>query len=233
MKKFSPWFIALFVIILLVVVVWIIKTPIIASYLSSKLKTDVSMSNIAISTKKIEIKNFRIKNPRGSKSRYAFVAKKIDVNYKFSELMSSPSIVDSILVEDINLDIECSNPLCTKNNWTNIVDNINAKEKKSVSKKEVILKTLSFKDMDVAITGLGLDFNKTKKTHVASIEFNNISNKTGFPTQELIAAIFKSAGLMDYLKGILENKGFWEGIIKGFSKMESSNNSLEESMKAI
>ncbi|NGX30191.1 MAG: hypothetical protein KR126chlam4_00238 [Candidatus Anoxychlamydiales bacterium] len=233
MKKYSPWFIALFVIILIVVVVWIIKTPIIASYLSNKLKTDVSMSNIAISTKKMEIKNFRIKNPRGSKSRYAFIAKKIEVNYSFSKLMSSPSIVDSILVQDINLDIECSNPLCTKNNWTNIVDNINAKEKKTVSKKEVILKTLSLKNMDVAITGLGLDFNKTKTINVASIEFNNISNKTGFPTQELIAAIFKSAGLKDYLKGILENKGFWESVIKGFKEVGASDNSLEESLKAI
>ncbi|NGX34166.1 MAG: hypothetical protein K1060chlam1_00516 [Candidatus Anoxychlamydiales bacterium] len=233
MKKYSPWFIALFVIILVVVVVWIIKTPIIASYLSNKLKTDVSMSNIAISTKKMTIKNFRIKNPRGSKSRYAFIAKQIEVNYSFSKLMSSPSIVDSILVQDINLDIECSNPLCTKNNWTTIVDNINAKERKSASKKEVILKTLSLKNMDVAITGLGLDFNKTKKTNIPSIEFNNISNKTGFPTQQLIAAIFRSAGLKDYLKGILENQGFWEGVIKGFKELGSSDNSLEESIKAI
>ena len=233
MKKHSPWFIALFVIILIVVVVWVIKTPIIASYLSNKLKTDVSMSNIAVSTKKMTIKNFRIKNPKGSKRRYAFTAKKIEVNYSFSELMSAPSIVDSILVQDINLDIECSNPLCTKNNWTTIIDNINAKEKKSVSKKEVLLKELTLKNMDVAITGLGLDFNKTKKVNVASIEFNNISNKTGFPTQELIAAIFKSAGLTDYLKGILESKGFWEGVIKGFKELGSSDNSLEESLKAI
>ncbi|NGX52432.1 MAG: hypothetical protein KR126chlam5_00730 [Candidatus Anoxychlamydiales bacterium] len=233
MRKHSPWFIALFAIILIVVVVWVIKTPIIASYLSSKLKTDVSMSNIAVSTKKMEIKNFRIKNPKGSKNKYAFIAKKIEVYYSFSELMSSPSIVDSILVQDINLDVECSNPLCTKNNWTTIIDNISAKEKKSASKKEMILKTLSLKNMDVAITGLGLDFNKTKKTNVASMQFNNISNKTGFPTQELIAAIFKSAGLTDYLKGILENKGFWEGVIKGFKEVGSSDNSLEESLKAI
>ncbi len=233
MKKYSPWFIALFAIIVIVVALWVIKTPIIASYLSNKLKTDVSISNIAISTKKMTIKNFRIKNPRGSKNKYAFTAKNVDVNYSFSKLMSAPSIVDSILVQDINLDIECSNPLCTKNNWTSLIDNINAKEKKSVSKKEVILKTLSLKNMDVAITGLGLNFNKTKNTNVPSIEFSNISNKTGFPTQELIAAIFKSAGLTDYLKGILENQDFWEGVIKGFKEIGASDNSLEERIKTL
>jgi len=233
MKKYSPWFIALFAIILLVVIVWIIKTPILASYLSNKLKTDVSMSNIAISTKKMEIKNFRIKNPRGSKNKYAFTAKKIDINYNFSELMSSPSTVDNILIQDINLDIECSNLLCTKNNWTTIIDNVDSKEKKSVSKKEVIVKKLSLKNIDVAITGFGLDFNKTKTTKIESLEFNDVNNKTGFPTQQLIAAIFKSAGLKEYLEGILQSKGFWDKILKGFKEIGSSNNSLEESLKAI
>ena len=49
MKKFKGWFIALFIIILIIIVLWVIKTPIAASYLSAKLKTDVSISNIGFS----------------------------------------------------------------------------------------------------------------------------------------------------------------------------------------
>jgi len=234
MKKFKSWFIAFFIIIVAIIILWVIKTPIAASYLSSKLKTDVSMSNLGVSTKGMQIKNFRIKNPSKSKNRYAFEAKKVTINYSFAKLFASPSIIDDILIEDINLDIECLNPLCTKNNWTTIVDSVNAKEKRTVSKKEIIISSLSLKSMDVDIWGLGLDFDKKKTSHVASLQFNNISNKTGFPTQQLIAAIFKSAGLTDYLKGILESKGFWEGIMKGFKEVGSvEDNCLEESLKSM
>ena len=231
MKKFKGLFIALFAIILLIVVLWVIKTPIIASYLSNKLKTEVSMTSIAISAKKMEIKNFRLKNPPKMKERYAFQAKKIEINYSFSKLFSAPSIIDTVTVDDISLDIECSNPLCTKNNWTTIIDTINAREKKSVSKKEVLIKSLVFNSMDVEIMGLGLDFTKTKKSHVDQITFKDVSSKTGFPTQQLIAAIFRSAGLKEYLQGILEQKNFWENVIKGFTNV--SDNSFEEGLKAL
>jgi len=195
MKKFKGWFIALVIIILVIVVLWIIKTPLTASYLSNKLKTDVSISNMSVSSNLIQIKNFRLKNPRRSKNRYAFVAQSIEIRYSFSKLFNSPSLIDSILVKDVNLNIECANPLCTKNNWTTLVGNISDKEKRSASKKEYIIKELELNNMDVEILGMGLDFTRKKQSHIASIKFYNINSKTGFPTQQLIAAIFRSAGL--------------------------------------
>lgn len=230
MKKFKALFIVLFSIILLIIILWVIKTPIIASYLSSKLKTEVSISSIAISSKKMIIKNFRLKNPPKMKNRYAFEAKKIEVNASFFKFFSSPLVIDSIIVDGINLDIECSNPLCTRNNWTSIIDTINSRQKKA-SEKEVLIKSLIFNDMDVEILGLGLDFTKTKKSHVKEIKFSNVSSKTGFPTQQLIAAIFRSAGLKEYLQGIIEQKNFWENVIKGFKDV--SANSFEEGLKAL
>ena len=229
MKKFKGWFIALFIIILIIIVLWVIKTPIAASYLSAKLKTDVSISNIGFSSNRIMLNNFSIKNPKKMKSKYAFIAKKIEINYSFSKFFSSPSIVDSILVKDINLNIECENPLCTKNNWTSLVVKVNDEEQKKRSKNELIIKKLVMSNMDVQIAGLGFPVTKTKKTNIAHIEFNNVSSKKGFPTQQLIAAIFRSAGLKDYLKGFLDTKGMIENIIQTFKGI--SDNSFEESLK--
>jgi hypothetical protein len=231
MKKYKGWILVFFIIILTIFILWIIKTPLIASYLSKKLKTDVSISSIGISTNRIVINNFKLKNPPKTKSKYAFVTNRITFSYSFSKLFSSPTIIDNILLENINLDIECDNPLCTKNNWTTIVKKIDENEQKKKSEKEILIKKLVMKEMDVQIVGLGLDFNKTKTAHISHIEFNNINSKTGFPTQQLIAAIFRSAGLKDYLKGLLDTKGIFENVIDTFKGV--SDNSLEESLKDL
>jgi len=230
MKKYKGGFIAIFIIILIIVVLWIIKTPITAAYLSRKLKTDVRISNITVKSHNIIINGFKLKNPKKTKAEYAFITDKILINYSFSKVFSSPSIIDNILLENVNLNIACDNPLCTKNNWTTVINNINQKEKKE-TKKELLIKKLVIKNMNVQITGLGLNFTKIKTSHISLIEFNNISSKNGFPTQQLITAIFRSAGLKDYLKGIIETKEKLEKIIKPFNGI--SDNSLEESLKSM
>ncbi len=234
MGRNKYWIIPIGVIILLFIFLWIIKTPVMAMYLSGKLKTDVKISSISISGNQMTIKGFKLKNPRGSKSKYAFTTNKIEVNYSFKKLLSNPSFIDSITVADIFLDIECKNPLCTKNNWTTIVDNINQKEKKSPSKREVNISTLTFENIDVQISGFGIDFMKTKKKHISHISFNNVNSKDGFPTKELIKAIFGSVGLQDYLKGILDVKGKIDNILSPFTDLEDSEgNCFEESLKAL
>ncbi|NGX55963.1 MAG: hypothetical protein K1060chlam5_00197 [Candidatus Anoxychlamydiales bacterium] len=219
MKKFKPFIIAIVAIFAVVIFVWIIKGPLISSYLTSKLKTNVSIKSVNLGFSKMVLKNFTIKNLRGNKTKFAFRADIIEVDYSLSKLFSSPSIVDSILVDNIKLNIECKNPLCSKNNWTGIVNNISMKEKKATKEKEIRIKKITFKDLNVDIYNLGLDLTKKKTAYVKEIEFNNVNSKDGFPTKQLIAAIFKSANLRDYLKGVLDLKN-WMDKFNPFSVNE-------------
>jgi hypothetical protein len=234
MKAFRKIAIVFTSIIIGIVGIWVIKTPIIASYLSAKLKTDVSMSGISISTKKVNMKNFRIKNPKGFDNRYAFMAKQLQIDYSLSSLFGKTKTIDNILIQDINLDIECTSALCSSNNWTQIINNIDSESKSKPSDKEYLIKTLTLKDLNVVISGSAFDFAINKNIKVDSITFNNISNKTGFPTSQLIQAIFQNAGLKEYIKDILEPQKWIEGAIDGLKDLGSSDyNSLEESLMSL
>ena len=230
MKKYGIWIISFFIIIVILVALWFLKEPIASTYLSYKLKTNVTISSINVSKNKILIKNFRIQNPKRVKEIYAFISKDITVNYSFSNLFSTPSVVDTITLYDVTLNIECANPLCSKNNWTDIAGNISKKEKSKPSSQEYIIRKLVMRDLNVSIEGLGLNFTQNKQTHISYLEFDNISSKKGFPTGQLIAAIFKSAGLKDYLKGFFDTKNMIETIIDTFKGI--GENSLEETIKS-
>ncbi len=207
MKKYIS---IIVIIIVAFVALWFIKTPILAGYLSSKLQTKVTIGDIYITPSHITIKNFKIRNPSGFNG-YAFRTRTIRVDYSMKRFFSSPSIIDRILVDDINLDIECTNPLCSKNNWTEIMGNVSKKESKKSSSVEVIVKAFVMKDLKVEISGIGL-LGKKETRKLSHIEFNDINSQDGFPTQQLISAIFRSAGLKEYLQGIIDPGG----ILKTF-----------------
>lgn len=221
---------SIFIIIALIILfLWAVKTPITAWYFSAKLKTQVSISKVAFARDHLTINNFKIKNPKKTKIKYAFIADEILVNYSFSNIFSSPSIINNISLENVKVNIECKNPICTNNNWTKIISNMN--EKSSKKDKEIIIQKLIIKNMDIEIANLGLNFNKTKKTHIAQLEFNDVSNKKGFPIKEIIIDIFRSAGLKDYLKGIMETKDAIDNIIDIFKGV--SEQAVEESFKSF
>lgn len=113
--------------------------------------------------------------------------------------------------------IECKDPVCTKNNWAEITDKI--KEKKNDKDDEgIIVKTILINKLTVKITGMGISGKVKKKLTIDSITLNDINSKEGFPTKQLIVAIFQSAKMKDYLKGILDYKSFFNEILFPFNK---------------
>ncbi len=201
------------IIVLAIIVLWVAKAPIVSGYLSSKLKTSVSIDSISLSKTNMRIGGFTIKNP-SDRIKDAFVAKEIDVNYEWDKLRAEPTMIESIEISDSYLGIDCSNAICTQNNWTMIMSNIEGKKTKE--KKEVIVQTLVLKNFDVEIVGLGLDPNSNKKLHFDQLVFNNISSEKGFPMQEVIFEIFSSAGIKEYLNDFLELTPNVENLIKPF-----------------
>jgi len=193
------------------------------------MKTDVTFAKISIGFNKTVIEDFKLKNIKKNESKYAFTAKKIEIDYSFQKLFSDPTVIESIAVNDIHLAINCHNPLCSSNNWIDIVSKI--KEKESTKKtKDFLIENLYLNKMNVEITGLGIDFADKKTKYISNLEFRNIGSKAGFPTSELIAAIFGSAGLMDYIKSVLNPKGIIKNVFEGIKILGSNDVSSENQL---
>ncbi len=191
----------------IVVFVWLIKAPLVAHYLTGKMKVPVSLSSLNLGASKTVIENFRINNPRGFHSKAAFQAKEIEVDYRTKALLHNPSEIDLIDVRDIFLSIELRNLKGTDNNWTAIAANI----PKEQSSRHLIIHKLVLTNMTVDIRGLGLT-GKNQVKKIDRLEFHEIDSREGFPTKQLIQAIFQGAGIQDYLQDILQ--GNPQNVIK-------------------
>lgn len=202
--------IVLGIIAALLVLAWIFKAPFLSYYLSKKLKVPVSLHSLKFSKGQMVISDLEIKNPLKYQERTAFKAVKIVARYKKENL---PGKIDSVEVTDALMNINCKNPLCTKNNWTDIIDGISQKEEKK-PKQKVEIRRLYFNALTIDAEDVKLFPGKKDRLVLRNLEFTNLSNETGFPMQQLIAAIFRSAGLKDILKDILQKPSVFEDVIK-------------------
>ncbi len=201
-KKGSVGFIFL-IIIGALITLWALKVPLMSAYLSNRLGVPVSMLGVKIRPSYTSITRFRVANPRSAKTKTAFASKKIRADYAIKELFGSPSTVDQITLNDVFLSIEFYNPLGTVNNWTEIAKNMPKQEKKKKGKGYLIRK-LVINDLLVEIHGMGLGglLGKVETKRIPRLEFTNISSEEGFPTEQLIQAIFGRTGLDKYIKDL-------------------------------
>lgn len=205
-------FIALLILIALLSL-WFLKTEATSWFLSKKLKTSISLGGVDLSKSKINLQNFKIHNPSGYKHEFAYVCKEAIVSYKFDEIKKDPSVIDRIDLNDSQLYIDCKNALCTSNNWTEIMKEVADKEVKiQKDGKEVIVNNLAMNGLHVEIHGLGLVPGIKKNVEIDHIDFGKVTSKEGFPTNVLIAEIFKQAGLVEYIKSFLNPTKIFDNL---------------------
>ena len=191
---------------------WIFKAPVLSYYLSKQLKVSVSVHNLEFSKNQVVIKGFQINNPLKYQERTAFKAEKIVVDYQVGQL---PKKIDSIQVMDSHMNISCENPLCTDNNWTDIARRVAKKEVKA-NQEPVVIEKLYFDELIVDAEDMHLFPGKEDRLELTNLEFRNISSDQGFPIQQLIVAIFRSAGLTDLLKDVFKNSSIFNDVMKSF-----------------
>lgn len=189
------WKLVLLIILAALVFLWLIKAPIIASYLTKKMRVPVSIERISIWPSETTMLNFKIRNPKGFKSRVAFEAENTRIDYRFKELFSDPIAIDQIILDKIFLGVEFSNPFGTSNNWTEIGKNMPQQK----SQKRLIIHKLVLTDLSVEIQGLGLLGKPTTKT-LSRLEFDDIDSAQGFPTEELVKKVFGGSGIQQFLQ---------------------------------
>ena len=213
--KSLSWKIILLLIAGAIIFVWLIKAPIMSWYLTNKMGVPVSMSYVSIRPSQSKILDFKIKNPHGFKLREALKAGKTTVDYRFRQLFGNPTEIDEILVEDIYLSIILTSPLGGTNNWTAIATGMPSDDdKKSGPEHEVLVHRLILSNLNVVIEG-GKWIKAPPKKHIDRLEFHEVDSKTGFPTKELIKAIFQGAGIEQYIKDAFNPSKAFEQWVPG------------------
>ncbi len=185
-----------------VIFVWLIKAPIMSWYLTNKMGVPVSMASVSIRPSQSKILDFKIKNPPGFKLRDALRAEKTTIDYRFRQLFGNPSEIDEIEIDDIYLSIILTSPMGGTNNWTVIAAGMPLEpedQKGNGGEHEVTVHRLILSNLNVEIQG-GQFVKAPPSKHIDRLEFNEVSSKTGFPTKELINAIFQGAGIEQYIK---------------------------------
>ena len=193
--------------------------------LTHQMRVDVRLGRILMRPTYTKIHNFRIKNPKGYHKKTALSVKEIDMEYKLSELFDTPSVTNEIVMKDIFLGIYFKNLIGSENNWQDIVDNI-PKAKKSA--KPSVVKKLTMENLTVEIWGKGFNAALKKKVLIPSLTFTDIDSEQGFPTEQLIAAIFGSAGIKEYVKKHFSPDGILKDIFSPFSMRENEEGSFRK-----
>jgi hypothetical protein len=180
------------------VLCYFFSTTIITSYLEKSLNIPVSVKKIEFSKHAIFVDNLVLGNPPSSYTKEALNIKKIQIFSFWKDFFKPDLVIDDIQLDNTNLSVEFYNSSGTKNNWDKIT-------KKNVdpasSQKHYLIKHLVINNLSVTVVYK----NGTIKTFptIKQIEFFNISDKSGFPIEEIQKAIFQ-----EVLKSIYKRFGF-------------------------
>ncbi len=211
-----------FIVFVSFIFLWALKAPLFSSFLSQKMKIHVSIAGIKIRPTYSKIYRFHIRNPTNARGRTAFSAKNIIIDYQFKELRTEPVTIDKIEVNDAFMSIEFYNAFGTKNNWTELLAKMGAKKK---STTDVEIRKLVINNLEVEIRGMGLAGvfgSPIEKKTIKRLEFDNINSKDGFPTEQLIQAIFGKTGLMKYIDQIYKAPGLIKDFLNPFTRTRDS-----------
>lgn len=225
------WALAGLILIGMVVFIWLIKAPIMSAYLTQKMGVPVTVRRISMWPSETSIFHFRIGNPYGFRSRTAFDAERTNVNYRWSALTNDPSEIDSIVLDDVTLNIEIRNGSpSTDNNWAAI----GAQMPKMQKGREVLIHKLVLRNMTVNTSGPGAEKLGVAGTqHFDQMEFEEINSRYGFPTKELISRIFEGAGLRQYIENLLNPTQQIENALEKPFKMFGKKDAPEEILEGI
>ncbi|MEI6242286.1 MAG: hypothetical protein WCP39_02650 [Chlamydiota bacterium] len=201
MKKIFIFFIFIFSIFILV---WILKEPIFSYYVYKKTNMEITVGSLRLFPQEVVLTDVQL---RDSNHEKALSVGKLSMRVP-SFFQKEKFTMDRLEMDDVSIHLICESSLCTKNNWTVVLEEISKKneKKKGVFIRELKITHLTFDVMPKGILGL------KKDVALPEINFKNLSSQKGFPIQQLFVLMFRSVGFQDYLKGVYEKKGLLENF---------------------
>ena len=225
MKKILSIIISVIVLLIIAIIfLWSFRVKITNYFLSKDIGVPVEIQNIKLSKNKLTIKGLEIKNPYFSHSEIALSTKNLYFESSWKKLNSNPLTIDKIQADDILIVVELFNKKGDKNNWANILSHEGNNFKKS---KPYIIKSLELNRIKVRLiqtNGKVKDFPAIKQ-----LSFNNITDETGFPVDEIerailhviMKSIFHQMGLDSLIK-TLYPPNLFKKILPFFGENENS-----------
>ncbi len=175
---------------------WMVKGSVFSYWMSRALHVPVTAEILSCTPSRLQLKELFIRNPRGFAKRYAMKASGVSVSYNWTELRKDPSVIDFIELDDVLIHVEYADPAHSSNNWSRILSRMSKLEKH----KDVKIKTLRVNDLKVELLGPQMP---AEIKSVGQIELYDIKSQNGFPTEELIQAIFGQANLLELIEDVI------------------------------
>ena len=186
MKKiFIPLISFILIIVIIGFILWFNIPNIIARMISKELSVPVSIENVVISKHNLVIENLDVGTPKNSKTKSSFSSKIIDMETSLKHLRGETLTINSLMFQDSIIGIEFYNATGTNNNWATIMSTPTKSKKQT--KRKYLIKKLILTNITVVLTKA----NGQKQTFptIDRLEFENITDETGFPIDEIEKAI--------------------------------------------
>jgi hypothetical protein len=205
MKKLKGWKRTAIIIVAVFVLLWLMKAPLISGCMTEKLGVPVSALSITMRPSYTKVWKFKLANPTGYRGA-ALKAEKVEIDYRMKELKLTPSEIDLIELDNVELHIFIDGDT---NNWKEI----GAKMPRMRKKREVVVHKFVITNLEVIVKGGGRDETK----HFDQLEFDDIDSLNGFPTRELVNQIFGATGFLKFIEDTFNPVDDVERVLDPFS----------------
>jgi len=182
-------FVSLVVVITIVIFLLWTNAPKVASYILSKdFQVPVSLKELKISKHKAEFIDFEILNPRKGRVKTALDTKYLSLSSSLKKLFAKRLTIDSLVFNDLNINVELYNSSGKENNWSDIM-NTNTDDTTS-KKRSYLVKKVVLQNVTVFL----YRSNGSKRTYptIKELVFYNITEESGFPVDKIEKAIFNA-----------------------------------------
>lgn len=186
MKKYLiPFLSFILIVIIIAFIAWFNIPNIVAHILSREFSVPVAVGNVNISKDNLKIENLNIGTPKGSKTNSSFFSKKFNIKSSLKNIRKETLVIDSLTLDENIISVEFYNESGTDNNWSRIMK-IPTRRKKE-SNRKYLIKKMTLNNISFVLTKK----NGQRETFptIDKLEFYNISDKTGFPIDEIEKAI--------------------------------------------
>ena len=192
MKKVLWISIPLFILGLLIagsLICYIFAPQIISKILSNDFKIPISISDLKFEKGKLEAYEIKVSNLRKSHSLSALETQKLILRSTLKNIRAKTLLINSLELDDIDINIEYYNSSGTENNWADIMK-VQTKKPKSKKQRPYLIKKLILKDLNVNL--YKKDGTVKNYPEIKELKLYNISSESGFPIDQIEKAVFNA-----------------------------------------
>jgi len=208
MKKFlGIILLAVAVILLAGGLAWMSRASVASMALSRNLEVPVRIESLDLSRTNATLQGFAIGNPPQYYGHTAFSARLISITSSLSQLRATPLVIDEIIMMDLLINLEHTRN-SSSTNWSEILKH----KKATKSGRPYLIRRLVLRNLTVQTTSPTGQIKRYPT--IDYMEFQNISDETGFPISEIQKAIFDRV-MQDVFKKFEDIQKIFKPFIPG------------------